>query len=93
MSDNIFTVEHSTYGIGTAILIKHRLKSKDDLFMCSFKGLKGSRNFYCRKHFDQGEEVWWYDGKPRKIVSKRNRQDELEEALKGFFFGGNPIGS
>ena len=89
MSDKFFTVEHHKYGIGTAILIKWRLKRQDDLFMCSFKGLKGSRTFYCRKHFDAGEEVWWSDGKPRKIVSKRTKQDELEEALKGFFFGGD----
>ena len=61
MSDNIFTVEHSTYGIGTAILNKTQIKiQRTILFMCSFRGLKGSRNFYCRKHFDQGEEVWWY---------------------------------
>tara|TARA_R100000152_G_C6643517_1_gene87342 strand:- start:7 stop:303 length:297 start_codon:yes stop_codon:yes gene_type:complete len=91
MSDNFFTVEHHKYGIGTAILVKHRLKSKDDLFMCSFKGLKGSRTFYCRKHFDEGEEVWWYDeNKPRKIQPQKSRQEELEEALKGFFFGGEP---
>jgi len=94
MSDNFFTVEHHLYGLGTAILVKHRLKTTDDLFMCSFRGLKGSRTFYCRKHFDLGEEVWWSDGKPRKRVAKRSKQDELEEALKGFFFGGDePINS
>ena len=94
MSSNFFTVEHHQYGIGTAILIKHRLPNKQDLFMCSFKGLKGSRTFYCRKHFDEGEEVWWSDGKPRKRVRTRSKQDELEDALKGFFFGGDqPINS
>ena len=94
MSDTFFTVEHHAYGIGTAILIKWRLKRKDDLFMCSFKGLKGQRAFYCRKHFDEGEEVWWSDGTPRKRTKLRSKQEELEEALKGFFFGGDqPINS
>ena len=91
--DNSFTVEHHQYGIGTAILIKYRRDSKCDLFMCSFKGLKGQRTFYCRKHFDDGEEVWWSDGKPRKRSRVKSRQDELEEALKGFFAGGQPINS
>ena len=90
MSDTFFSVGHETYGKGTAILVKHRHKRCDDLFMCSFKGLKNSRTFYCRKHFDLGEEVWWDDGKPRKIVSKRSKESELEEALRGFFFGGQP---
>ena len=90
MSDKLFTVEHHKYGIGTAILIKWRHKRKDDLFMCSFKGLKDQRAFYCRKHFDDGEEVWWDDGRVRKTVQKRSERDELEEALKGFFFGGQP---
>jgi len=93
MSDKLFTVEHHKYGIGTAILIKWRHKRSDDLFMCSFKGLKGSRTFYCRKHFDEGEEVWWSNGTPLKRVKSHSKQDDLEEALKGFFFGGNPIGS
>ena len=91
--DNFFTVEHHAYGIGTAILVKHRLKRKDDLFMCSFKGLKQGRAFYCRKHFDEGEEVWWSDGIPKKRAKPRSKQDELEEVLKGFFFGGDPINS
>ena len=91
--DNIFTIEHHQYGIGTAILTKHRRKPEDDLFMCSFKGLKGVRTFYCRKHFDAAEEVWWSNGKPKKRVKTRSKQDELEDALRGFFAGGNPIGS
>ena len=91
--DNSFTVEHIQYGIGTAILTKYRRKSGDDLFMCSFKGLKGQRTFYCRKHFDDGEEVWWSDGKPRKRRKTVSKQDELEQALRGFFAGGQPINS
>jgi len=87
---NFYDVEHHKYGKGTAILVKHRLKRDDDLFMCSFKGLKGSRAFYCRKHFDLGDEVWWDDGKVRKVVQKRSERDQLEEALRGFFFGGEP---
>ena len=90
MSNNFFTVEHHQYGIGTAILVKHRHPSKDDLFMCSFKGLKGTRAFYCRKHFDEGDEVWWYDeNRPKKTAKKRSKQMDLEEALRGLFFGGD----
>jgi hypothetical protein len=83
-----FTVEHHQYGIGTAILVKSRRLSKDDLFMCSFKGLKGAKRvFYCRKHFDEGEEVWWYDGKPRKIKPAPRKNDKLEEVLRNLFTG------
>ena len=86
-----FTVEHHQYGIGTAILIKHRRPSRDDLFMCSFKGLKGNkRTFYCRKHFDEGEEVWWSDGTPRKRVATRRKPEDLEEVLRTLFSGGTP---
>ena len=88
--ENSFTVEHYKYGIGTAILIKHRLKRADDLFMCSFRELKGSKTFYCRKHFDEGEEVWWSDGKPRKVVHTDKEKDTLEEAFRTLFGGRQP---
>ena len=91
--EKYFTVEHYKYGIGTAILIKHRRKRQDDLFMCSFKDLKGQRSFYCRKHFDEGDEVWWSDGTPRKRRKTKSRQEELEDAIRGFFVGGQPINS
>tara|TARA_R110000824_G_scaffold8704_3_gene39356 strand:- start:31 stop:309 length:279 start_codon:yes stop_codon:yes gene_type:complete len=91
--ENSFTVEHVQYGIGTAILVKHRRKSPEDLFMCSFKGLKGSRTFYCRKHFDIGDEVWWSNGVPKKRTKVRSKADELEEVLKGFFVGSQPTNS
>tara|TARA_R110002074_G_scaffold364363_1_gene537826 strand:+ start:869 stop:1150 length:282 start_codon:yes stop_codon:yes gene_type:complete len=91
---NSFIVEHIDYGIGTAILTKERRDKRLDLFMCSFRGLKKQRTFYCRKHFDAGEEVWWSDGKPRKAVRRRSKQEELEDALRGFFSsGGQPINS
>jgi hypothetical protein len=88
-----FTCEHHKYGIGTAILIKHRKDQRLDLFMCSFKGLGKQRTFYCRKHFELEEEIWWSDGTPRKRVKIPTKSDELEEQLKSFFFGGNPINS
>jgi len=87
---NFFSIEHVKFGKGTAILIKNRLKRKDDLFMCSFGNRLEGRLFYCRKHIDEGEEVWWDDGKVRKVIKVRSKQEELEEALKGFFFGANP---
>ena len=87
MSDTQHTCEHYQHGIGTAILIKYRRKSKDDLFMCSFGKV---RRFYCRKHLLEGEEIWFSDGKPRKVIKKSNPQKELEEQLRGFFFGGVP---
>ncbi len=93
MSTRIFTIEHIQYGIGTAILTKYRRDSKLDLFMCSFKGLKGQRSFYCRKHFDEGDEVWWSNGVPKKRTQTRTRRDDLEEQLRAFFSGGQPINS
>ena len=90
--DNYFTVEHRTYGIGSALLVKHRRKEKDDLFMCSFKSLKG-KTFYCRKHIDDSEDIWWSDGKTRKTDRRRSRTSEIEEQVKSFFSGGQPINS
>jgi len=93
MEDNFFTIEHYKYGIGTAILIKHRRKRPDDLFMCSFKELKGQKLFYCRKDFDEAEEVWWNsDGKPRVIANDSNKDTTLEDTFKALFGGGiSPI--
>ena len=82
--DNFFTVEHYKYGIGTAILIKNRRKRTDDLFMCSFKGVK-SRYFFCRKHIDEGDEVWWSDGRPRKDFKRRANKPTLEDAFRSLF--------
>ena len=91
---NFFDIEHYKHGKGTAILIKHRLKRKDDLFMCSFGNRLKGRLFFCRKHIDDGEEIWWDDGKIRKAVQTKSERKELEEAIRGLFFGGNaPIGS
>mgnify|MGYP003123207365 CR=1 FL=1 len=81
-TDNQQTCEHHALGIGTAILIKYRRDRKDDLFMCSFRG---TYHFYCRKHFDLGEEIWFYDGKPRKKIRRKTRAEELEEQLRDFF--------
>ena len=89
MEDNFFTIEHYKYGIGTAILIKHRRKRPDDLFMCSFKELKGQKLFYCRKNFDEAEEVWWSDGKPRIIADDGSPNTTLEDTFKALFGGGS----
>jgi hypothetical protein len=87
--DNFFSIEHYKHGKGTAILIKHRRKTELDLFMCSFGNRMKGRLFFCRKHIDDGEEIWWDDGKIRKITQAGSKRDELEEALKGLFFGGD----
>ena len=84
---NHYTVEHTTHGRGGAILVKHRPKPKDDLFMCSFTTLKG-KTFYCRKHFDRAGEIWFVnENEPlRKRSKKQSKADELEEQLRQFFF-------
>ena len=82
--DNFFTVEHYKHGIGTAILIKNRRQRPDDLFMCSFKGTK-DRYFFCRKHIDEGDEVWWSDGKPKKVIKRKDKTPSLEEAFRSIF--------
>ena len=81
---NIFTVEHYKHGIGTAILIKNRRNRPEDLFMCSFKGTE-DRFFFCRKHIDEGDEVWWSDGKPRKTIKRRDKNPSLEDAFRSIF--------
>lgn len=81
---NIFTVEHHKYGMGTAILIKNRRRSPDDLFMCTFSGAK-SRYFFCRKHIDEGDELWWSDGKPRKVIKRASSGSGLEDAFRSLF--------
>ena len=86
---NFFDIEHHKHGKGTAILVKHRLKKQNDLFMCSFGNRLEGRLFFCRKHIDDGDEVWWDDGKTRRVVHSRSKRDELEEALRGLFFGGD----
>ena len=84
-------VEHHTYGLGDAVLVKYRKNAPDDLFMCRFDGLGGSqRTFYCRKDFDEGEEVWWSNGVPRKSKPKRRRSNDLEDQLRSIFGGGQP---
>tara|TARA_B100001094_G_C18183498_1_gene802311 strand:- start:1280 stop:1555 length:276 start_codon:yes stop_codon:yes gene_type:complete len=88
--DNFFTVEHYKHGIGTAILIKNRRQRPDDLFMCSFKGKK-ERYFFCRKHIDEGDEVWWSDGKPKNLIDRRKNKPSLDEALKTLFGGDLPM--
>jgi len=80
---NSFIVEHYKHGIGTAILIKNRRQSPDDLFMCSFKG--SNRMFLCRKHIDEGEEVWWSNGKPRKTTRRHAKRSSLEDAFHSLF--------
>tara|TARA_R100000278_G_scaffold44409_1_gene38716 strand:+ start:70 stop:345 length:276 start_codon:yes stop_codon:yes gene_type:complete len=87
---NSFTIEHYKYGIGTAILIKRRRKAPEDLFMCSFKDTK-ERYFFCRKHIDEGDEVWWSDGKPRKIGNRKKKTPTLDEALRTLFGGDQPM--
>ena len=82
MSNTQLTCEHYQLGIGTAILTKYRKKSKDDLFMCSFRG---TYKFYCRKHFDDGGEIWFSDGKSLKRKQTKSRVEELEEQLRGMF--------
>jgi len=84
MTDDKFkTCEHFQYGIGTAILIKHRRKTRDDLFMCSFGKIK---TFYCRKHFDVDGEIWFSDGKKRKITQNvKSRAEEIEDQLRAIF--------
>lgn len=80
---NSFIVEHYKHGIGTAILIKNRRRSPDDLFMCSFKG--ANRMFLCRKHIDEGEEVWWSTGKIRKVNKRNAKRSNLEDAFRSLF--------
>tara|TARA_Y100000114_G_C11535664_1_gene220151 strand:- start:5 stop:280 length:276 start_codon:yes stop_codon:yes gene_type:complete len=87
---NIFTVEHYKHGIGTAILIKNRRNRPEDLFMCSFKGTK-DRFFFCRKHIDEGEELWWSDGKVRKVRKQRKDSPSLEDAFRSLFGSGDRI--
>ena len=82
--NNFFTVEHYKYGIGTAILIKNRRNRPEDLFMCSFKGKK-ERYFFCRKHIDEGDEVWWSDGKTRKTIKRGDKTPTLEDAFRSIF--------
>ena len=84
---NHYTVEHAQYGRGSAILIKQRLKSTDDLFMCSFPALKG-KTFYCRKHFDRGGEIWFVNENEPVRKRKRSQTEDLEEQLRSFFFSG-----
>ena len=91
--ENSFTIEHHKYGVGTAILINHRRELKDDLFMCSFRLLKGQSLFYCRKDFDLEEEVWRSNGKPRKQVKIQSEHSDLEETIRSMFSGRNPINS
>ena len=88
--DNSFTVEHYKHGIGVAILIKNRKQQSDDLFMCSFKNAKG-RHFFCRKHIDEGEDIWWSDGKPKKITRRKVDKSSLDNALGGIFGSGGGI--
>ena len=89
--NNIFSVIHSVYGLGTAILIKHRRKPELDLFMCSFKGLEGKKEFYCRKHIDEGSEVWWDDGRrSRKKKTKERRKPLSSFSGDGFIISGFP---
>jgi len=82
---NHYTIEHYKLGRGSAILTKHRLKDKDDLFMCRFGKIT---TFYCRKHFNEATEVWFAD--PKKPTRRRVKSDteKLEEQLKSFFFTG-----
>ena len=79
---NHYTVEHYKLGRGYAILTKHRLRKKDDLFMCCFKG---QYTFYCRKHFDLKDEVWFADPKAKVKKPRRSKKEEMEEQLKSFF--------
>jgi len=79
---NHYTVEHHRLGRGYAILTKHRLRKKDDLFMCCFQGLY---LFYCRKTFLLGEEVWFADPKVKTKRRRASKTEELEEQLKSFF--------
>jgi hypothetical protein len=87
---NCLSIEHIKYGYGTAILVKHRLKRKDDLFMCSFGDRLEGRLFYCRKHFDEAEEVWIFGTKTKLNVNRRKNGEQLEQALRNIFFGSEP---
>ena len=86
---NHYTVEHAQYGRGSAILVKHRRNTKDDLFMCSFPVLKNQRTFYCRKNFERGGEIWFVDESEPVRKPRRTQTKDLEEQLKSFFFSAN----
>ena len=87
---NFFSIEHIKYGKGTAILIKHRLNTKDDLFMCSFGNRLDGRLFYCRRHLEEAEEVWFAGTKVVRKTVKRRNTDQLEDAIRNIFFGSEP---
>ena len=79
---NHYSIEHHKYGRGFAILTKYRRKDRNDLFMCRFGK---TTTFYCRKHFELANEVWFADPVAPRRKRKKSREEILEEQLRGFF--------
>ena len=81
--ETYFYCEHKTYGVGSAQLTKYRKDRKDDLFMVTFQST-GFHNkyFFCRKHFQLGEDIEFIDEARATELYKQGRNGGFKKRTK-----------
>ncbi len=73
--DNYRYCEHKIYGVGSAILIKHRRKPDFNLWMVEFQSTKErGKEFYLSRDFISMEEVWIIDEERATALYKEGRK-------------------
>ena len=83
MSDNQRYCNHSTYGVGYAILTNYRKDRQDDLWMVTFyhPEIKG-KSFFCTKHFTRGDEIFFISDAEAQRLKKQPRKKTVRKKDK-----------
>ena len=81
MTDKQRFIDHVNYGIGYAILTRHRRKPSDDLWMVRFDNSEDTL-WYCTKHFLTQDEVMFISDTKAKELRKKPRRKRKRSTRK-----------
>ena len=81
--ETYFYCEHKSYGVGSAQLTKYRKDRKDDLFMVTFQSTGfNNKYWFCRKHFQLGDEIEFIDEARASVLYKEGRKNPRKKQTK-----------
>ncbi len=80
-------INHRTYGVGFAILTKHRKNPANDLWMTTFDARDG-KSWFLTRDFTEQDQVAFISAAQAKVLRSRKKKPSTEKRKRVTFFDG-----